>query len=78
MIREPMGVYVIHMTRAHSIFILRDVYYRHTKGGWTVKHELVTWVKENIPHARLQHYEVVRLRDGKADHETLVSWEELL
>jgi hypothetical protein len=38
----------------------------------------VTWVEDNIPRGREHHYEVVRLRDGKADHETIVPWSELL
>jgi len=65
------------MARAHSIFIVRDVYNRHTKGGWTVKRELVEWLEDNIPPGRRIHYEVVRLRDGKADHETVVPWEDI-
>jgi len=66
------------MARAHNIWILRDVYHRHIKGGWTVKHELVTWVGKNISRGRLRHYEVLRLCDGEDSHETVVPWEELL
>jgi len=66
------------MARAYSIFILRDVYHRHIKGGWTVKKELVTWVKTNLPPGQRRHFEVLRLRDGQADHETEIPWSELL
>ena len=65
------------MARAHSIFIVRNVYHRNIVGMWTVKRELSEWVANQVDSFVI-HHEVIRMRDGKPNHETLVPWEEIL
>ena len=68
------------MARAHTIWILRNCRTKVIVGAWTVKHELVTYLKtREMPQESIEiAYEVVKLRDGKADNEIPVAWEEIL
>ena len=66
------------MARAHSIFILRNIYHRNIIGAWTVKQELIDWLQHQNRKKFVIHYEVLRLRDGQADHETVIPWEKIL
>jgi hypothetical protein len=58
------------MARAHSIWIVRKCDNRLIIGAWTVKHEMVTWlnqqVNDHLSVNQIAHvWEAVRIRDGK-------------
>jgi len=66
------------MPRSKYIYILRATESREILGGWTVKHELNTWLnsKRLIPakYAGGPH-EVLRIRNGFGKEE-VISWED--
>lgn len=68
------------MARAHSIWIIRCTHNRCLVGAWTVKHEMVTWLKHiNLTLDRISEtLEVCRLRDGKPEDVSIIPWSEIL
>jgi hypothetical protein len=68
------------MARAKYIWVVRDNGSRSITGVWTVKHEMVTWLKRCSLSSNLiaLDWEVIRFRDGKPHTCSIVPWSEIL
>jgi hypothetical protein len=49
-------------------------------GGWTVKHEMVTWIGgfDVTPQWLKENWAVWRFRDNQPGTKTLMAWEDVL
>ena len=76
------------MTRSYSIWVLRKKSNQHLLGAWTVKKEMVTYIKRKltcewewetgIDRKTLEKdYQVLRFRDGSDMPAQLIPWEEI-
>ncbi|MHC4297960.1 MAG: hypothetical protein ACYS7Y_11705 [Planctomycetota bacterium] len=68
------------MARSHYIYILREVATSIMLGGWTVKHEMVTWIGgfDVTPQWLKENWAVWRFRDNQPGTKTLMAWEDVL
>jgi len=66
------------MARARYIWLFYNYNTYRVIGAWTVKREMVRWLKQSPEPPDQRIWTVLRFRDGQPDKATEIPWEEIL